>query len=343
MPKLNSCGRSRTAVFLAGLVLTLLAGRLNAGYVFKTVGTFNQTNGRTPQGAVTIGNDGFLYGVAEGGGTSDLGTLYKVNLATHAITALVNFTGPNGAYPYGNLVRDSSGTFYGTTESGGINNLGTVYKYNLATGTLTTLVSFNGANGVNPYSGLTLGADGNLNGVTAGGSGAAGHGTLFKLNPTNNVFTTLADFDGSNGDDASAAPILDASGNVYGTTRDGGPSNNGVVYKYTKSTNSLAAIGTFGSGADGKNLGSSVVFGSDGNLYGITQEGGAFNDGTIFKLDPTAGTITNLLSFNGSNGVDPLGALIFDAQGNLFGASEGALSNSSITAPSSNSTRSAAS
>ncbi len=190
---------------------------------------------------------------------------------------------------------------------------------------------------------MTFGADGNLYGVTAGGSGSAGNGTVFKLNPTNSALTTLANFNYSNGSNPDAAPILDASGNVYGTARDGGPSGNGVVYKYTKSTNSLAAIGTFGSGADGKNLGSGVVFGIDGNLYGITQEGGAFGYGTIFKLDPATGTITNLLSFNGSNGVDPLGALIFDAQGNLFGASEGALCNSSITAPSSSSTRSAAS
>jgi uncharacterized repeat protein (TIGR03803 family) len=128
---------------------------------------------------------------------------------------------------------DSSGNLYGTTYLGGALGLGTVFK--LATGThkITTLVAFNGSDGNNPRGVLIFDRSGNLYGTTTGG-GTSSDGTVFELPKGRGTITTLASFNGSDGSDPQAGVIMDSSGNLFGTTNNGGSALNlGTVFELT--------------------------------------------------------------------------------------------------------------
>jgi len=187
------------------------------------------SDGYSPFGAMTLGNQGNFYGTTYYGGIGGYGTIFQVT-TNGALTTLVAFNSTNGAGPYGALTLGRDGNFYGTTYTGGIGNYyGTVFKVT-SNGALTTLVFFNGSNGTGPYGGLTLGNDGNFYGTTTfGGSGDGDYGTLFKIT-TNGTLTTLVNFNGSNGEEPVAALTLGNDGNFYGTTWQGGNSNGGTVF-----------------------------------------------------------------------------------------------------------------
>jgi uncharacterized repeat protein (TIGR03803 family) len=131
---------------------------------------------------------------------------------------------------------------------------------------------------------------------------------------------------GTDGSQPSAGLILDASGNLYGTTNQGGPSGDGTVFKLTKSSDGSwteSVLYSFAGGTDGATPIAEVTFDASGNLYGTTQYGGAFSAGTVFELAPNSGgtwTESLLYSFTGgSDGANPWAGLIFDAGGNLYG------------------------
>lgn len=174
-----------------------------AGYTLHTLHAFSAVNGNGynadgahADGNVTLDGMGHLYGTTYDGGTSGLGTLFEIDLATNTFTTLVNFNGSNGANPNAGVTLDGQGHLYGTTYNG--SNNGTLYKVNLATHSLTTLVNFNGNNGASPYAGVTLDGSGNLYGTTSlGGSG--GYGIVYKVNLATKALTTLVTFNGNNG------------------------------------------------------------------------------------------------------------------------------------------------
>jgi len=144
---------------------------------FISLFSFNFTNGAYPCATLTLGNDGNFYGTTEEGGSSGVGTIFKVS-TNGILTTLVSFNGTNGAYPSAALTLGNDGNFYGTTPRGGNSDNGTVFML-MANGTLTTLFSFNVTNGANP-NGLTLGSDGNFYGTTSQG-GTSDAGTVFRL------------------------------------------------------------------------------------------------------------------------------------------------------------------
>jgi uncharacterized repeat protein (TIGR03803 family) len=197
--------------------------------------------------------------------------------------------------------------------------------------TFKTLVKFNGANGANPeYVSLVQGTDGSLYGTTCGG----GYGTVFKMTPTGRL-TTLYEltYGGGtypNGDCPAAGLVLGTDENLYGTTVAGGPSTScyggcGTIFKITQH-GSLTTIHSFDS-TDGANPVGGLIQANDGNFYGTTELGGAYNScdnggpsgcGTIFKVTPQ-GTLTTIHSFNGSDGWKPHGAVVQGTDGNLYG------------------------
>jgi uncharacterized repeat protein (TIGR03803 family) len=202
--------------------------------VLTTLASFDGTNGSSPGGNLVQGSDGNFYGTVPLGGSDGYGFVYKIT-PDGVLTTLISFTDPTWAYPYAGLALGSDGNFYGTTDpealeagDGGNVNYGTVFKITPA-GALTTLVSFDGENGANPYAGLVSGSDGNFYGTTKGG-GSDYSGSIFKITPAG-ALTTLASFDGVNGDDPSAGLVRGSDGNFYGTTYFGGIHDNGVVFQ----------------------------------------------------------------------------------------------------------------
>jgi uncharacterized repeat protein (TIGR03803 family) len=304
---------------------TSQGGTSNAGAVFQLDPTGTETvlysftggaDGGSPAAAVIRDVAGNLYGTTQIGGASMLGTVFKLD-PTSTESVLHSFKiKKDGTSPSANLLQDSAGNLFGTTSHGGSSNRGTIFKLD-NTGKETLLHSFKGADGANPVAPLILDSVGNLYGTTYG-SGST-WGNVFKIDPTTRVLTVLHKFTGKNdGGSSRAGLLLDAAGNLYGTTVYGGTSRAGTVFKIDSSGNETV-LHSFTGGADGGDPAAGVIMDSSGNLYGTTYYGGAFGYGTVFKLDP-AGNETVLHSFSG--GTDGLGSvanLVRDSSGNLYG------------------------
>jgi len=225
----------------------------------------------------------------------------------------------NGAFPYGNLVQGTNGSFYGTASEGGFGDNGTVYEVT-TNGVMTVLDMFKGTNGSAPYGGLLLAADGNLYGTTSAG-GSNGYGTIFKMTQAG-ALTPVATFLNTNGAAPYGALVQDTNGNFYGTTSAGGAYGDGAVFKLAAGTGALRALASFDSTNSGASPFAGLVQGTDGNFYGTTSTGGTNMHGTVFRITP-AGALTTLVSFNGVNGNSPAyGALIQGSDGNFYGTTQ---------------------
>jgi uncharacterized repeat protein (TIGR03803 family) len=249
---------------------------------------------------------------------------------------LVDFNGANGRSPYAGLIVDASGNLFGTTSRGGPNNSGTVFEIAKTAGgyasAATTLASFNGANGAWPFAPVVFDADGNLFGTTDLG-GANKFGTVFEIAKTAGGYAstpaTLVNFNGTNGAYPVAALIVDANGNLFGTTAGGGKYNRGTVFEIAKTAGAYAGspvtLVSF-KGVDGAGPVGGLLADPDGNFFGATSQGGQNNLGTVFEIAKTpagyASAPTTLVSFNGTNGARPMATLIADADGNLFGTTQ---------------------
>jgi uncharacterized repeat protein (TIGR03803 family) len=230
---------------------------------------------------------GDLYGTTVSGGTANGGTVFKLDKAGKE-TILYNFTGENGAgdgaSPFGGLIGDSAGNLYGTTSYGGSLTWGTVFKLDPA-GNETILHSLtNGADGAIPMGGLARDASGNLYGTTEGG-GASSSGTIFKVDPAGNE-TVLYSFGGpGDGGAPQSTPVWDAVGNLYGNTSLAGAYNWGVVFKFDPATGTETILHSFGKGTGRAPIGA-LTIDDAGHIYGVTQQGGPSDAGTVYLLVP---------------------------------------------------------
>src|SRR5260370_209644 len=134
---------------------------------------------------------------------------------------------------------------------------------------------------------------------------------------------TLASFNHSNGANPYGGLVEDSSGNLFGTTQQGGTFGYGTVFELAAGSGSITTLANF-NGSNGAYPVGGLVEDSGGNLFGTTYEGGAFFAGTVFEVAAGSGSITTLANFNGSNGVIPRGGLGEARGGNPFGSpSEG--------------------
>jgi uncharacterized repeat protein (TIGR03803 family) len=281
---------------------------------FSVLENFSGANGSDPSTGLILAN-GVLYGTTHAGGAHGDGTVFEINTDGGGFTTLHSFAGPpsEGSSPESSLTLGGDGNFYGTTYYGGSSEYGTVFQIT-TNGTLTTLVSFTGANGSNPSAGLTPGSDGDLYGTTFNG-GSGDYGTVFQMT-TNGTLTTLVSFGRTNGANPSASLTLGGDGNFYGTTYNGGSGDYGTVFRIT--TNGVLTTLVSFAATNGANPFASLTLGSDGNFYGTTFDGGANSRGTVFQMT-TNGTLTTLVAFANTNGAFPEAALTLGSDGNLYG------------------------
>ena len=250
---------------------------------------------------------------------SVLTTVYNFCSGSGCVSGGFNY--PQGA---GGLVQATNGDLYGTTWGGGAYGNGAVFGIS-PSGKLITQYSFCAQSGCpdgsNPYFGLVPATDGNLYGVTDAG-GANGYGTVFKITPAGEL-TTLYSFCAVSGCADGSLPyaglVQATDGNLYGTTRSGGASGAGTVFKITLSGN-LTTLYSFSGAADGANPQATLAEAPNGSLYGTTYGGGT-GSGTIFTI-ALNGTLTTLHTFNGSDGGASQAAFIVATDGNLYGTSK---------------------
>lgn len=231
------------------------------------------------------------------------------------VTVLHSFDGADGQYPQGRLLRGSDGRLYGSTSAGGSLGLGTVFAV-AADKTHTILHAFDGSDGNSLDSGLLQSADGTLYGTTPQGSFCAGSvcsgfsGSVFRLAPDGSGFTTLRRFAGSGPDGAQPGALVDGGdGFFYGTTRSGGASNLGTVFKLAPD-GSLGTVFSFNA-TSGWYPDRLLTRGSDGLLYGALRYGPGGNDaGALFRV-ATDGSYTLLHTMDpNTDGSGPSGGLV---------------------------------
>jgi uncharacterized repeat protein (TIGR03803 family) len=297
-------------------------GEFNQGIVYKVDTTGQESVLYSLSGAgaeygfpsaVVLDAGGNIYGVTARGGTAGSGMVYKVDPAGTA-TTVYNFTGKADGFYATSIAVDGSGNLYVTSIGGGANNKGTVLKIDAA-GNASVLHSFSGTDGSNA-TGLALDASGNLYGTASyGGTGCTsdpGCGVVFKIDSSNS-FTVLHNFTGgSDGAEPFGSPLVDASGNIYGTTDSGGPvCSCGTIYRIDSSGNETI-VHSFAANEGGGNPNPGLAKNASGNLYGTTKS-------IVFEVSP-AGNLTTIWNFSGRQaGYEVLAGVALDAAGNIYG------------------------
>jgi uncharacterized repeat protein (TIGR03803 family) len=257
---------------------------------------------------------------------SMLGIAHLAQASTETILHSFTCSATDGCKPQGGLILDSEGNLYGTTQGGGANGGGTVFKL-APSGDLTILHSFacGTTDGCDPGSGVVLDSKGNLYGTTWQG-GADGNGTVFEVSASGtetilHSFTCGTDgcsFAGIGG----GGLVLDKANNLHGTTFTGGfsPSDCGTVFKLIPSSGKLTTLYSFSCGLDGGTPVGGIALDKANNLYGTTSGGGAYSFGTVFKVAPSGKeTVLHSFNANGEDGFLPYGGVILDSKNNLYG------------------------
>ena len=337
-----------------GTVFKLTYAR--SGWTFSTINSFaGGLDGDTPTGRVVFGPDGSLYGTTEYGGLrsgggacnwgnlTGCGTVFSLGQTTYATgwnkTSLYRFafglsslTAHDGANPNGDLIFDQEGNIYGTTTAGGgCGGLGcgTVYELMPVHGGWheSVLYAFGtGGYGGVPDGGVVFDSVGNLYGTTEAG-GQYGGGTVLQLVPTGSGWTAnvIYAFRGlSDGESPQAGLIIDASGNLYGTTEWGrGGDSASTVFELSPAAGGWTyhLLYTF---TDAGGPSARLAMDAAGNLYGTTRVAGVYGHGNVFELVRSLGwSYRSLHDFTGGSDGGYSGAdIIFDGFGNIYGTTQ---------------------
>ncbi len=279
----------------AGVIFKLVppahfCGTITCSWTEHVLHSFNGgSDGSFPLGDVAFDHAGNLYGITNTNGIYDIGTAWELS-SSGSFSVIYQFGtlyGRNDAiWPAGGVTLGLDGNVYGTSEYGGVNQVGTVYQLARSGSGWTEHLIYqfsNEGSGTFPDSSVYFDVAGNIYGTTLK-SGANGAGTLFKLASSQGswTFTLLHSFGGYVGPN-NATLISDAGGNLYGSDWNGGSYNVGSVFEWTAQGQYLDLY-DFTGGSDGADPAGNLTFDSAGNLYGMTNIGGSTSYGVVYEL-----------------------------------------------------------
>jgi len=324
------------AIFAAAT--TLLGGSFAANAPETIYSFAGGSDGEYLDTDLVIDRMGNLYGTSVQGGDFASGTVWELSPSANGWTHTVLYSfrgGTDGGEPYKGATLDNHGNLYGTAVTGGGGSCeggcGVVWKLTRSGSSWTQSVihTFTGGDdGSGPGSGLTLGANGTLYGMTPTG-GANGQGVIFQLKSTRNGtwnFTVLHAFTGGNdGSGGSAGRLLRHKGSLYGVTTTGGANGQGVVFQLTHFAGvwQFTTLYAFRGQPDAGFPYGGLAFDSTGNLYGTSYYGGANNLGSVYQLVPQPdGTWTETVLYSFKGGLDGSGSIsnvVFSKTGSVYG------------------------
>lgn len=328
LSRATNVGRVGQALLVCGIAASMLpqpSGAEAKGSGFRVLYSFGgNADGAGPEANLFAGGKGILYSTTAGGGGPDPnGRVFRITSKGIESTVYAFGSSPDGNSPdRAGVIGDSKGNLYGSTAYGGQAASGTIYKV-APDGTETVLYSFCSQTGCedgqDPEATLIMDGSGNLYGTTAGG-GPNGGGVVFELSAAG-IYTALYGFchktNCADGTNPYGTLLRDTSGNLYGTTANGGGVGCGVVFKLgTDGTQSV--LHSFTDGKDGCGPYGGVIQDGAGDLYGTANSGGSGN-GTVYEI-AADGSFSVVYTFKGgTDGSGPNAAVVEDASGNLYG------------------------
>ena len=285
------------------------------------------SDGANPDAALFQGSNGTLYGTTQAGGPSNVGTVFSMDPDGSGFTVLHSFSGGSsgGAIPHGGVIQGLDGKLYGTTSAGGSADLGTISRMASDGSGFTILHEFTAGaeDGADANGGLIQGPGGTLYGMTVAG-GTGNSGTIFSIAPDGTAFTLIHVFSSgtSDGGYPFGALIRGGDGTLYGTTRAGGSTDLGTVFRIAPDGSGFTILHNFtGNPTDGAHPFAGLIQGSDDKLYGTTVNGGTNRVvGTIFQLahDGSTYSVQHVFDVDPSDGALPFASVLQARDGTLY-------------------------
>ncbi len=283
---------------------------------FSKLMDFSAVAGSTPIGGVIAATDGRLYGMTSGGSTNDDGVIYSYDPGNSSFTTVFQLATSGLEGPWGDLLQLPDGSLIGLTRDGGAAGSGGAFRYVIG-GSLSANVEFGFSDAGRPLGRLIQSTSGLLYGTTSVG-GTNDEGVLFSFNPSNGAFQTLFNFGGSAFGGFPEGTLTELNGSLFGTCRLGGVSSGGIIFRYDLNGGQFTKLINLSSSTGTEPVGQ-LVPAADGNLYTTTTAGGATGDGTILRVNPGTGAVTNIHDFDGTNGSRPVGDLFSASNGLVYG------------------------
>lgn len=279
-----------------------LTGLLTKKYDFDYAAT---GPGSLPVGSLIQASDGNLYGMTESGAINISGALFQYDLTNDTINTKFDFNTITGNGPSGSLLQASDGKFYGMTGVNGPLGYGTLFSYDVTTSVFTKLFDFDYmVTGGRPLGSLIQASNGLLYGMLPGG-GSNGGGVIFQYDINTNVYSKKVDLPFSTSGMMPSGDLMQAdNGKLYGLTPKGGTSNEGTLFEYDITTNTLVTKYNFNY-ASGKSPQGTLMQASNGKLYGVTLLGGSHSGGTLFEYDLNTNTFAKKADFSTTTGMKP--------------------------------------
>ncbi len=279
------------------------------------------TFGSLPNGSFIAGNDGYLYGLTNGGGINSSGTMFKYDPVAEDFVKLVDFYDEDfGEHPSDDLFLASNGKMYGTASNAGTLNKGTFFEYDPVSNIFTKKFDFNAtAEGAQPLGSLMYYSNEKLFGMTPTG-GENYSGVIFEINPKDNSYNVRHNFDWMvDGGNPQGALIEASTGKIYGVTNSGGAHYGGTLFEFDPVTYNCQNLYSFEEIVSGYRPIGDLCEGPDGRLYGTAERGGDYGLGTLFSYDPASTNFVKLFDFNTTYGEWPYSGLALADNGKLYG------------------------
>ncbi|MEZ4936987.1 MAG: T9SS type A sorting domain-containing protein [Crocinitomicaceae bacterium] len=292
--------------------MTFLGGKYKYGTLFKysmsqdtliKLHDFNIEDGAYPQGSLSLGPNGMIYGmVTQGGPAPHKGVVFSWNRTTNTFSLEAAFNNSNGRYPRGDMLYASDGYMYGMAIYGGLNDCGVIFRVDTVNHAIDVRYPFEISTGRYPHRSL-LEYNGKFYGLTTQG-GNTDDGVLFEYDFINGTYTVKHHFEPVTGRRPFSNLIVDQFGNLYGNTNVGGSYNYGVMFKYSLSDDTYTVLHEYDF-TNGGNVQPSLTFSDNGKIYGLAFHGGSYYKGILFEYDTTSSTFTNKLNLNSTLGGIP--------------------------------------